>query len=30
MKDGKIAEMGSYEELMKKEGVLHELVRGKK
>lgn len=30
MKAGKITEMGPYEELMKKEGMLYELVRGKK
>jgi ABC-type multidrug transport system fused ATPase/permease subunit len=30
MKDGKIIEMGAYDELMDKQGVLRELVDGKK
>jgi ABC-type multidrug transport system fused ATPase/permease subunit len=30
MKSGKIEEMGSYEELMAKKGLLHELVTGRK
>jgi ABC-type multidrug transport system fused ATPase/permease subunit len=30
MKDGKIIEMGAYDELMDKHGVLRELVDGKK
>ena len=30
MKSGKIEEMGSYEELMAKEGLLYELVTGKR
>lgn len=30
MKDGKIIEMGTYDELMDKQGVLRELVDGKK
>jgi ABC-type multidrug transport system fused ATPase/permease subunit len=30
MKSGKIEEMGSYEELMAKKGLLHELATGKK
>ena len=30
MKGGKIIEMGTYDELMDKQGVLHELVDGKK
>jgi ABC-type multidrug transport system fused ATPase/permease subunit len=30
MKSGKIEEMGSYEELMAKKGLLYELVTGKR
>jgi ABC-type multidrug transport system fused ATPase/permease subunit len=30
MKSGKIEEMGSYEELMEKKGLLYELVTGRK
>lgn len=30
MKTGKIAELGSYDELMAKKGMLYELVHGKK
>ena len=30
MKDGKIIEMGAYDELMDKQGILRELVDGKK
>ncbi|MGD8291883.1 MAG: hypothetical protein PVF37_09255 [Desulfobacterales bacterium] len=30
MKGGKIAEMGTYDELMAKHGVLHEIVDGKR
>jgi hypothetical protein len=30
MKSGKIEEMGSYEELMTKKGLLYELVTGRK
>jgi ABC-type multidrug transport system fused ATPase/permease subunit len=30
MKDGKIAEMGTYDELMEKQDILSELVHGAK
>jgi ABC-type multidrug transport system fused ATPase/permease subunit len=30
MKAGKVAELGSYDELMAKKGLLHELVAGRK
>ena len=30
MKAGKIVEMGTYDELMSQDGILHELVEGKR
>jgi ABC-type multidrug transport system fused ATPase/permease subunit len=30
MKDGKIVEMGAYEDLMRRQGILYDLVTGQK